>query len=110
MSYSPDSSLTLLEAVGDAQAHLVAGCLLYAERPSVGTAHCVPPSWAVETWMRHASGSSVVIYRRDADDLAAHAHHGEGTVAAVEIEVAPAGHCHDLTTPGSRRSRVHPST
>ena len=56
--------------------------------------------------MRHASGSSVVIYRRDGDDLAAHAHHGEGAVAAVETEVAPTGHCHDLTTPGSPRSRV----
>jgi hypothetical protein len=26
--------------------------------------------------------------------------HGERTVAAVEIEVAPTGHCHDLTNPG----------
>jgi hypothetical protein len=34
--------------------------------------------------------------------------HGEA-VAAVETEVAPTGHCHDLTIPGSRRSRVHPS-
>jgi hypothetical protein len=36
--------------------------------------------------------------------------HGEGAVAAVETEVAPTGHCYDLTIPGSRRSRVHPST
>ena len=35
--------------------------------------------------------------------------HGEGAVAAVETEVAPTGHCHDFTIPGSRRSRVHPS-
>lgn len=42
----------------------------------------------------------MVIYRQDGDDLAGYAHHDEGAVGAVETEVAPIGHCHDLTTPG----------
>jgi hypothetical protein len=72
----------------------------------VGTAHCVPvigggdmDAMRKRVKRGHLRGMVTI-------SLACH---GEGAVPAVETEVAPTGHCHELTIPGSRLAGCAPS-